>query len=465
MNLILFNSIFIVLGELPLGLKQLLHCSRRNYDTGGKKTYVEFDLFIEEDDITIVQGGLLKKVIDWCKSRNIAIEISEDNRKKITNPDWDQLKKVTLREKQSDVIAAITSNYSGIVNVTTGFGKTFIIGVLSNLIGKTNKIIVSTKSIAVLDSIYTRLSEQCPTLKVNLVKAGNPFNKDADICVCSLSSLHNIPREWPSVMFFDECHHLASPETSNRVIEFNDCCKFGFSATPYRGDNTELLLEATLGPHIIDISYQEAEKLNLVVPIDVYIQKYPVSPLNMDWDIGIKRYGIWRNYDRNKCIAQTVKSFSDNTKCLIMVTTVEHALYLHKLLPGYKIVHGAISKEKYKKFSEEGLITKGFKKTINKKKALQDFKDGVFTKVISTLTWKEGIDLPSLEVIVRADGQAGKTPSLQIGGRSSRIHGNKKRGILIDFLDTHHKKLEGKSYVRIKHYKSNGWRIIYGLPH
>lgn len=71
------------------------------------------------------------------------------------------------------------------------------------------------------------------------------------------------------------------------------------------------------------------------------------------------------------------------------------------------------------------------------------------------------VDLKNLNVLIRADGQAGSISSIQIPGRLSRTVDGKERAILVDFYDGFDKRLEYSSKARIKTYSEKGWKIEY----
>jgi superfamily II DNA or RNA helicase len=76
------------------------------------------------------------------------------------------------------------------------------------------------------------------------------------------------------------------------------------------------------------------------------------------------------------------------------------------------------------------------------------------------MKWREGVDLPDLPVVIRADGQCGLIASIQIGGRVSRTHESKSIGLVIDFRDHFCKETYDKSCAKIGHYRAEGWRVI-----
>jgi superfamily II DNA or RNA helicase len=95
--------------------------------------------------------------------------------------------------------------------------------------------------------------------------------------------------------------------------------------------------------------------------------------------------------------------------------------------------------------------------TPDKDKIRKDFESGDLQKVIATTVWKEGVDFPDLEVVIRADGMSGYIVGIQMGGRLTRL--SPKDKILIDFNDDFGPKLQDRADRRFDHYRKEGWQI------
>jgi superfamily II DNA or RNA helicase len=92
------------------------------------------------------------------------------------------------------------------------------------------------------------------------------------------------------------------------------------------------------------------------------------------------------------------------------------------------------------------------------KNALSDkMASGELRAAISTMTWSEGVDLVQLNVLVRADGMVSKVRNDQIPGRLSRLWGDKKCGLLIDFNDNWTPWARRNTAAREATYKRNHW--------
>jgi hypothetical protein len=78
---------------------------------------------------------------------------------------------------------------------------------------------------------------------------------------------------------------------------------------------------------------------------------------------------------------------------------------------------------------------------------------------IATPVWATGVSFDGLQVLVRADGGGSETNNHQWPGRVARIdpQTNKSYGILVDFIDRFDRWAYGRSLLRRKTYKKNGW--------
>jgi len=263
------------------------------------------------------------------------------------------------------------------------------------------------------------------------------------------------------LLLFDECQGAAAFQASEMVVGFPRARKFGFSASPIgRSDGADLVLEALFGGVIFDYTYVKAVDSGAVVPIEVHLTRIDGMPVAQKSKIALKRWGLWRNSHRNKIIADTVRTYGDDSQILIMVETIEHGMNLKKYLPEYTLIYSNCSKERYMEYLSEGYTTDPYLTDKQAMEMQEAFAKGELKKVISTMRWREGVDFPKLRALVRADGLSGSIPSTQIPGRLSRLDKDKTRGILIDFMDDFDPRLRACSNSRIRHYKKLGWRIL-----
>jgi superfamily II DNA or RNA helicase len=177
----------------------------------------------------------------------------------------------TLLERQIEpsnaLIKACQENGGGILELQTGFGKTFVgLYVLSILKVKT---IVVVNKIPLMNQWKSEIEKFLPGIKVGTLQGQKNVNiVDCDIVVAMLQSMARI--DYPDDLFvdfgcviIDEVHNLASKVFSQ--ILFKLCCKYtiGLSATPKRADGCEYVFKWHLG----NIVYKSNEKREGKPPI------------------------------------------------------------------------------------------------------------------------------------------------------------------------------------------------------
>jgi hypothetical protein len=270
-------------------------------------------------------------------------------------------------------------------------------------------------------------------------------------------------------LFCDEVHQLATINFSTSLAQrYRHSRNFGLSATPYaRMDNAHAVLEPLFGPMIFELTYPQAVELGLVVPI-----KVKWLPIRMTFNpverysnrVAKKRYGIWTNIERNRIIADAVRSYPEMHQILILVETIEHAVNLGHLLPEYTLVYSSMFPSDCAAYKKRGLLPKEYKPlTDYDKHQLRDkFESGELKHVIATDVWATGVDFEQLNVLVRADDRDSDIVDVQGPGRVSRIYvspeGVKKEfGEVIDCMDTFDSTFYRKSMGRRNSYKLLGW--------
>jgi superfamily II DNA or RNA helicase len=441
-------------------LEKVLTQVRRQHDYRFNRTrFIPEKLYLLEKHETrtvgVVFGGLYSRIKEY-------VEGYEDLnfQTPLPVPEWGRLE--PLRAKQDEVLAAIIAAYRGVIVAPTGFGKTFIIIQLCRIYPQL-KILITTMRANVVTDIYRRLIENDASIKASLCQGGNTFVPESQVIVCTAGSLHKIDAAWPDILIYDEVHSASAKEVSKKLAGFSSAKMFGFSASPKgRSDNTDLMTEALFGPPIINIEYKEASEKKLVAPIDVLMMHVEGAIDTPIKTTAINRRGIWRNYKRNKTIADVARKMEKEGQVLILVSVVEHVLALHKLLPDYQFVFSKLDPKRWAELFNAGFTKDPVCPTLNTVQLCSDFRDGRIKNVIATMCWREGVDFPELACLIRGDGQSGDIPSIQIPGRLSRLTASKKRGLLVDFYDDFGDLYRNRSQRRMQCYRKKGWKLLSG---
>ena len=421
-------------------------------------------LFSANEECAIFYTGLLDVIVKNLNKLKVPYQITDKRDKQNLLQALPYVEGVSYREHQEDVLLKLLSKHNGIIKAPPAFGKSFVIGVYCKIRSPHETIMVVTNRVSVLKELHTRIVKDIGEKNTTLVCTGHKFNDKARVAIVSSASMQHIPSDWPSVLLYDEVHGAAAPEVGRALMRFYSARLYGFSGTPKgRGDGGDLIGTALFGSVIHEITYDEAKKAGNVSDMEVrVVDVHGTLDVKVKTPVDFNRQYYWRNTIRNKKIAEVVSILERDgiDKILIMVETAEHAYYLRMHLPTFEVVHTPLAPAKIKQFGEMGLLRPGELCNPDADEIKKGFRDSLYRKVIATMKWREGVDLPDLPVVIRADGQCGVIATIQIGGRVSRTCAGKSIGLVVDFRDHFCKETFYKSCAKISHYRTEGWRVV-----
>lgn len=451
-------------------VEQLHGKSQRNPITGQRLFFQtrEYKLFrVEAGHLTLLSGytaRILKRLravgcnITW-------LDVSPARaRPNCFTPQWENLAgKLEFRARQEECLNTIARVPCGIIKAVTGFGKTTLIGAAA-LLFPDARIDVVTKSVDVAERIVRSLRRFVP--KVGMI--GDGVKRRERVTVITAGSLAHADGD-ADFLFADEVHQLATINFSTTLASrYRYSRNFGLSATPYaRMDNAHEVLEPLFGPMVFELTYQQAVELGLVVPVRVKwlpirLSHNPAERFKNR--VARKRYGIWTNHERNRMIADAVREYPETHQILILVETIEHAVYLGAQLPEFTLVYSNMAPYNCSTYKKMGLLPKDYKpiSDIQKHNYRDQFERGELRRVIATDVWATGVDFEQLSVLVRADDRDSDIVDVQGPGRVSRIYTSpdgvaKEVGEVIDCMDTFDPTFYRKSTGRRDSYKLLGW--------
>jgi superfamily II DNA or RNA helicase len=374
--------------------------------------------------------------------------------------------RIQLKDKQDECLAAIMSSRGGIIVGPTGFGKSFMFGAVC-LAYPNAKIHVVTRRVDVMKRLYGSLSKLIPSL--GIVGSGN--NSWSRVTVITADSMHKITHDGDrlaDILLYDEAHEAVAPSYQAELGKYRKTKKFGFTASPDgRADGAHFMLEAIFGPRIFEMSYSDAVVVDLVVPIKVeWVKVHSCDTSCSDLNgVSKERWGIWRNNHRNKTIADKANQYDDDEQVLIMVKSVEHAVYLKQHLPNFSLCYDTMDPMDYSRYERNGMLDSDKEPLMTPARREQmrlDFEKGKLKKVISTDVWSTGVDFAQLSVLIRADARASKIVDIQAPGRVARKHdqSGKTYGLVIDFMDVFDFTFHNRSNSRRLSYRKMGWEEL-----
>ena len=451
-------------------VEQLHGKSQRNPVTGQRLFFQtrEYKLYRVEAGHLILLAGYTARILKRLRTAGCTIlwldGSPERARPNCYTPQWERLSsKIQFRARQEECLNTIARVPCGIIKAVTGFGKTTLIGAAALLFPEA-RIDVVTKSVDVAERIVRSLKRFVP--KVGMI--GDGTKRRERVTVITAGSLAHADGD-ADFLFADEVHQLATINFSTTLASrYRNSRNFGMSATPYaRMDNAHEVLEPLFGPMVFELTYQQAVELNLVVPVRVKWLPIRLShnpAERFKHRVARKRHGIWTNHERNRMIAEAVSEYHETYQILILVETIEHAVYLGAQLPEFTLVYSNMAPYNCASYKKLGLLPKDYRplSDIQKHNYRDQFERGELRRVIATDVWSTGVDFEQLNVLVRADDRDSDIVDVQGPGRVSRIYTapdgtNKEFGEVIDCMDTFDPTFYRKSSGRRDSYKLLGW--------
>lgn len=456
-------------GELPFevlrGLSTRLSYIHKTYQHGKENVIDSYkcDMFLMQDGVLVTASGFRQKIENFLKEKEISYtfqDLTPEDKKFNFTPDWQNVNdNITFRERQEECLKQIVKNECGVIKAPTGFGKTFLILALALLYPKA-KIHVVIKSKDVAARMVKQLSAKLPF--VGQVGGGR---KDFGmrITIFTADSLHYSDGD-AHFLLCDEAHQLMAPTYSDMIGSIYRWSRnYAMTATPKgRFDGADAKLEMFFGKQIFSAEYDDAVKLGLVVPICVRWLNFdpPTNPVhNKKTTIAKKRWGVWRNQARNKFIAEDVDKYPADAHILILVETVEHAIYLGSLLPDFQLCYSNLDPKLCERYKAAGLLDSDYEvlKPKQREELRKDFETGNVKRVIATDVWATGVDFNTLQVVYNISGRQSKILNTQGPGRVSRISSGKEYGEVVDVIDRFDPAFLAKSKERRKHYATLNW--------
>ncbi len=355
-----------------------------------------------------------------------------------------------LRDYQKDVLKTALAARSGVIQMATGSGKTLLAAHLIRGLDQPTCFFVHTR-----DLMYQAAGVFDDELGIEVGKVGDGHASIRPLTVMMIQTgircLRGLGKGSPGVsglmdhenqsegiddatrfeirdllsrvrvIIFDECHHLPASSFYRVAMACKSASyRFGLSATPWRDDGEDMLLEAALGPKLscTNCSYLISRGFLVRPQIQMkYVQ--PVHESNFkgrDYQ-DIYRELIVENHERNRVIAiEAGQSADSGLSVLILVNQVRHGEILLPSLPNAEFIHGSIPGE-------------------NRKNALKRLEQKLQPVMIATTLADEGLDIPSLDVLILAGGGKSATRAYQRVGRVLRRAPGKTRALVLDFMD------------------------------
>lgn len=390
----------------------------------------------EEHNVIYVPRGYVFYLIRNLKKENIAYSITDNttlkNKIELTFNG-------KLRDYQEESINGIIRYPGGILESGTGSGKTTMGLYMITVRKQPTLIIVHSKEL-----LYQWQQRIKQFLGYDCGLIGDGKNVVKDITVGIIQSVKNrleeIQHRFGHVIC-DEVHRSPATTWVSVLDQLSAKYLLGLSATAYRNDGLDHVMNAFIGPkiHVVDKNILQESKA-VLKPV-VRIIRTGFYAFFTDYSKLITE--IVNDKDRNALIVRTATEYAQNNKQFLIVSDrVEHC----------KTLAAALNKNKIKTAVLSSNVSKNDRLQI-----VDDVNKGKIQCLISTSQLiAEGFDAPNLHALFLTAPIKYKGKLVQVVGRILRPE-NDKTAILFDFRDDSVKMLQRMGAERDKTYRREKW--------
>lgn len=373
-----------------------------------------------------------------------------------------------LRDDQPEVIKALTSHNTGVLDLPTGSGKT-VVGIkaiaeksVNTLILVNNKNLLAqwkeklAEFLVISDEppLYytpTGRERRCPVVGEY---SGTKKQLSGLVDIAMMQSLfrdgevNDLIKDYGMVII-DECHHIPSFSFTSVLKAINAKYLYGLTATPERKDGHEIILYMQCGPtrYRIDPLEQARKRSFEQIVIPRFTNSLPDDP-SEKFNI-TKLYGeLAADHKRNELIVSDVLScLKEKRNPLVLTERTEHVNELTCLIKAHfenvLFITGKMSDPEKRVFQ-------------NRIRSLGESEQ--FVIVATGKYIGEGFDLDRLDTLFLTLPISWKNTIKQYTGRLHRTHEGKSRVEVYDYVDIRIPQLERMYRKRLKAYKSVGYK-------
>jgi len=389
--------------------------------------------------------GLLERVLKVYQVCDKSVEIIDIRPEPELASPIDIIPKLQQQGKtpfyyQTEAIDIAIQKSRGIIRLPTGSGKTIVSALLVSKLGKSTIVYVIGKDLLYqIHKLFSSLFDEpigiigdgkCEIADINIAtiwSVGQAFGckkraeeeeSEKNIAPEKYKAIRNMLAN-TRVHIFDECH-LAACETIQGICKrMNPENVYGMSASPWRDDGADLLVENYLGNVIVNVSAQKLIQEGYLVPPLIKFIPVPKVNLSGKYQTVYKKY-VTENDIRNKMIVTgAIKLVEQGFQTLVLFNSLKHGDILHEEISAHMPC----------------ALLSGKDNNTARQKVKDDLESGKTNCVIASRIFDIGVDLPSLSGLIVAGAGKSSVRALQRVGRVIRRHPGKERAAVIDFAD------------------------------
>ncbi len=239
----------------------------------------------------------------------------------------------TLRDEQvvvrGEALRCLSKSGSVIVSCYTGFGKTALaIQLAASVCFKT---LVVVNKIVLIKQWRDSILKFCPGARVQCLTPKSVSDPEGDFYIINAQNVEKMPRGYFSEMgmcLVDEVHMIMAEGLSKCMHHVSPRYLVGLSATPYRPDGLDRLLELYFGGHKI---IRKMWRVHTVYRVETGFTPPVERTLQGRLNWGAILDAQAQNVERNDLIVRIIQEFPERN-FLVLVKRVTQGIYLSEKL-------------------------------------------------------------------------------------------------------------------------------------
>lgn len=255
-------------------------------------------------------------------------------------------------------------------------------------------------------------------------------------------------------LFADECHNVPA-NTMHKVCSstINAYYRIAVSATPWRDDGTDLLIDSVFAPRNKKDTITASELINngVLTPVDI---NFLSVNSHCSWSGNYQATymkGIVYNEERNKLVVDLAveHAFLRNHPTIILVSKLEHGQLLLEQLKKKIDIQYIKTVYKNREYNLSNIEFLSGSDDIDYREAVfKSIREGKTKLCIATTILDEGLSISNLQCLIMAQGGCSSTRLFQRIGRVLRKYPNKDKAYVYDFMDSN-STLNNHSQIRL----------------
>lgn len=238
-----------------------------------------------------------------------------------------------LREEQKEIrkesISSLSKTGSVVISLYTGGGKSITALALACHIKLKTLIIVN--KVVLINQWENSIKQFCPSAKINKLLPKSKFDEEADFYIINAVNMCNKEVGYfdsIGCVIVDEIHLIMAETLSKSLFYVFPRYMIGLSATPYRTDGLDPLLDFYFGSNKI---VRELRREHIVYKVKTGFTPKVEMASNGKVNWGVVLDSQSNDKERNELIINIAKEFSDRN-ILIMSKRIEQAQYIFNRL-------------------------------------------------------------------------------------------------------------------------------------